>query len=1005
MPIIPWPEDSGLRTPEPYRPEPERPEPTLGQVAGAAFRADNDVVNAADWLTRPTFQPQDGYDVFHDPAFKGSVYQQQFDRSFWNSRSEAETQAIISRIDREQEDRRTLDAAGAGGVIMGLAAGIASPTTLLPGGALVRGARGLSALRSALSVGTAAAGAVAAQEAVLQGTQETRTLGESAINVASGAILGGLLGAGGAALLGRAERRMLERGMDEARLPFGERDAPLPNPAANLVRDDVLAKLGAAGVPEEEAAANAVLWQARYDARARRLGLDPAQAFDLYQKEGVDIRAAEAPDVLGPDSLPQSWLDRLKSAGASSEVKAPAPAAATPARGPARVDTTKGEWTLYHGTYAADDFARFEPELAVNQKHSTPDEMGLFLAPSPAMANAYTGAAPNADAGAGPRVFKVKVDPGRFKVLDIPEMIRSDPEFVDLLHDTNGRRQGRGVAGTGRTADDFAALSRDRLAEVVGRTDADAARMRQAAMQDAPDLAESMVEEARRVPVSTGAVSAAVRYGKAKGYDTIVIRGLAEHGGGDQVVVLRPDRVFSAYTGDKLYQSGTPARWKEIPVGDDLVARGSVRRGAGGSDVVAFDLFRRPSDGAGLPDGVKGALGQVELLRRNDGRWEVDWSRVPESERGKGYASRLYDVVEKELGANMVPSGLLLPDGHAFWQARNPDLVQWHRKVGKAWYSPRRMEEELAGLRAQEAADPGSTGTRIQAFEKALDSVPAEGKTPEATARMFQDGNAPRGAITMADNRALIELFQGRDASTFMHESGHLWLTEMVRDAEVSPAVKADLDATLRWLGVDDAAKIGVEHQEKWARGFEQYLRDGKAPTTALARVFEQFKDWLTAIYRAVSDLGDELPEEIRGVMDRMLAAPEGEGAIGARQVRFSDEPPASASSRIPDATEPTTSTRSPSPAQLAALAPELTPAKLLAARSSEETEAAVLHDLDKLRASRDLQVPIGERLDETGQRVADMRSVDDLMDEADARLAAAAEIRACAMPMPEVTP
>ncbi len=72
--------------------------------------------------------------------------------------------------------------------------------------------------------------------------------------------------------------------------------------------------------------------------------------------------------------------------------------------------------------------------------------------------------------------------------------------------------------------------------------------------------------------------------------------------------------------------------------------------------------------------------------------------------------------------------------------------------------------------------------------------------------------------------------------------------------------------------------------------------------------------------------------------------------------------------------------------------------------RSRDLTSGAVLHDLDKLRATRDLQIPVDERLDETGARVADMRSVDELMDEADARLAAAAEIRACAMPIPEVT-
>lgn len=89
---------------------------------------------------------------------------------------------------------------------------------------------------------------------------------------------------------------------------------------------------------------------------------------------------------------------------------------------------------------------------------------------------------------------------------------------------------------------------------------------------------------------------------------------------------------------------------------------------------------------------------------------------------------------------------------------------------------------------------------------------------------------------------------------------------------------------------------------------------------------------------------------------------------------------------------------------QLAALAPEITPAKAEAARSAGETDAAVLHDLDKLRATRDLQIPVGEHLDEAGQRVAVMRSVDDLLDEADARLAAAEQIRACAIPM-EATP
>ncbi len=42
----------------------------------------------------------------------------------------------------------------------------------------------------------------------------------------------------------------------------------------------------------------------------------------------------------------------------------------------------------------------------------------------------------------------------------------------------------------------------------------------------------------------------------------------------------------------------------------------------------------------------------------------------------------------------------------------------------------------------------------------------------------------------------------------------------------------------------------------------------------------------------------------------------------------------------------------------------------------------------DKLRAMKDLQVPVGERINERGEVEADMRSVDDLLDEAEARAA-----------------
>jgi len=39
---------------------------------------------------------------------------------------------------------------------------------------------------------------------------------------------------------------------------------------------------------------------------------------------------------------------------------------------------------------------------------------------------------------------------------------------------------------------------------------------------------------------------------------------------------------------------------------------------------------------------------------------------------------------------------------------------------------------------------------------------------------------------------------------------------------------------------------------EPFARGFEKYLRDGKAPTAELKNLFDKFKDWLTNIYQSI---------------------------------------------------------------------------------------------------------------------------------------------------------
>ena len=124
----------------------------------------------------------------------------------------------------------------------------------------------------------------------------------------------------------------------------------------------------------------------------------------------------------------------------------------------------------------------------------------------------------------------------------------------------------------------------------------------------------------------------------------------------------------------------------------------------------------------------------------------------------------------------------------------------------------------------------------------------------------------------------IVELFKTADKSTFMHEMGHVFFDDIKTLAEmenVPQQVKDDWQALKEWSGWNDNETINTDAHEKFARGFEAYLREGEAPTKFLERTFRRFSKWLSAIYRAVSRLVGLPPKDIRKIMDRMLATQE----------------------------------------------------------------------------------------------------------------------------------
>lgn len=167
-------------------------------------------------------------------------------------------------------------------------------------------------------------------------------------------------------------------------------------------------------------------------------------------------------------------------------------------------------------------------------------------------------------------------------------------------------------------------------------------------------------------------------------------------------------------------------------------------------------------------------------------------------------------------------------------------------------------------------------------------------------------------------NANVIELFDGANESTIIHEGAHMFLSMLEDMSQMSEenvatyfngdtvkaraalkSMQGDLSTIRSWAVFSEdhlseykgtilekeftkyaedirAGKAGAMErwmQERFARGFEKYLMDGSAPTKEMQGVFRRFKKWLTDIYKTAKNLGNvELTPEIKDIFDRMIS-------------------------------------------------------------------------------------------------------------------------------------
>lgn len=184
--------------------------------------------------------------------------------------------------------------------------------------------------------------------------------------------------------------------------------------------------------------------------------------------------------------------------------------------------------------------------------------------------------------------------------------------------------------------------------------------------------------------------------------------------------------------------------------------------------------------------------------------------------------------------------------------------------------------------KAEKIADYEVSEDNANILDKELVEAEAE-KRLEEIIKERAESKSTKKWVNPTLESSIIRLSNSSDASSFLHESAHLFLDMEARFA--TGELTADQQTILDFLGMKSFSELIIdgeitakqkEAHEKWAETFEVYLREGKAPSSELREAFAAFKSWLVQIYKTLSDprlSRAALNPEIKEVFDRLLAS------------------------------------------------------------------------------------------------------------------------------------
>ena len=315
-------------------------------------------------------------------------------------------------------------------------------------------------------------------------------------------------------------------------------------------------------------------------------------------------------------------------------------------------------------------------------------------------------------------------------------------------------------------------------------------------------------------------------------------------------------------------------------------------------------------------DDVIGAITEAQSLSKSGNIYEVE---IPEDSELLDYdaplneqsdlvkaairkeINRLQPEVDKELeeGKSEVNSNITDGDGKviydnltedAAWElAESLDTDDWsiNTSGGKEPSKNHQLFTILNNLR-----DDNTTGNEfyqelsdIKGSDKStseyLNSIGIKGlQYSDATSRNIVGGT--KNYVIWDEQAVTIESVNGE-----LREAERLEQSPELPGFEAGAITPDDVTAYLDNKTTGDTEKdkaIRRAVHEQFARGFETYLMEGKAPSTELRNAFRTFARWLTQIYKSIrGQLNVNIDDEMRQVFDRMLATEEQIEAANAR--------------------------------------------------------------------------------------------------------------------------